>query len=94
VLIALDAGELDRAVGAWLRERAGCDAGGWAIALDGKDLCGSWSDDGRLVVFSAMTHRTERQNAVVPGQITCPRAPPRPPGCARYWARWTSPGRW
>jgi hypothetical protein len=38
VLIALDAGELDRAVGAWLREHADCDADGWAIALDGKDL--------------------------------------------------------
>jgi hypothetical protein len=94
VLIALDAGELDRAVGAWLREHADCDAGGWAIALDGKDLRGSWNDDGRLVLFSAMTHRTERQDAAVPGQITFPRAPPRPPTCARCWARWTSPGRW
>jgi hypothetical protein len=28
VLIAPDAGELDRAVGAWLREHAGCDADG------------------------------------------------------------------
>src|SRR5438105_2017423 len=38
VLDALDAGELDRAVGAWLREHADCDADGSAIALDGKDL--------------------------------------------------------
>jgi predicted transposase YbfD/YdcC len=72
VLIALDADELDRAVGAWLREHADCDADGWAIALDGKDLRGSWNDDGRLVLFSAMTHRTERQDAVVLGQITVP----------------------
>ena len=72
VLITLDAGELDRAAGAWLREHAGCDADGWAIALDGKDLRGSWNDDGRLVLFSAMTHRTERQDAVVLGQITVP----------------------
>ncbi len=72
VLIALDAGELDRAVGAWLREHAGCDADGWAIALDGKDLRGSWNDDGRLVLFSAMTQQTERQDAVVLGQITVP----------------------
>jgi hypothetical protein len=59
-------------LGAWLREHAGCDAGGWAIALDGKDLRDSWSDDGRRVLFSAMTHRTERQDAVVLGQITIP----------------------
>jgi hypothetical protein len=59
-------------VGAWLREHADCDADGWAIALDGKDLRGSWNDDGRLVLFSAMTHRTKRQDAVVLGQITVP----------------------
>jgi hypothetical protein len=72
VLIALDTDELDRAVGACLREHADCDADGWAIALDGKDLRGSWNDDGRLVLFSAMTHRTKRQDAVVLGQITVP----------------------
>jgi hypothetical protein len=38
VLVALDADELDAAVGAWLRGHATCDAEGWAIALDGKDL--------------------------------------------------------
>jgi hypothetical protein len=42
------------------------------FALDGKDLRGSWNDDGRLVLFSAMTHRTERQDVVVLGQITVP----------------------
>ena len=62
VLIALDAGELDRAVAAWLREHAGCDADGWAIALDGKDLRDSWNDEGRLVLFPAMTHRTQRHD--------------------------------
>ena len=72
VLIELDAEELDAAVGAWLGEHADCDAGGWTIALDGKDLRGSWADDGRLVLFSAMTHRTERQDAVVLGQIVVP----------------------
>jgi predicted transposase YbfD/YdcC len=72
VLIELDGDELDRAVGAWLRAHATCEAGGWVIALDGKDLHGSWSDEGRLVLFSAMTHRTERQDAVVLGQIGVP----------------------
>jgi len=72
VLIALDADALDRAAGAWLREHADCDADGWAIALDGKDLRGSWNDDGRLVLFSAMT-RTKRQDAVVLGHISVPR---------------------
>jgi DDE_Tnp_1-associated len=37
LLIALDADELDRAVGAWRREHADRDAGGRTIALDGKD---------------------------------------------------------
>jgi predicted transposase YbfD/YdcC len=72
VLIALDAGELDAAVGCWLRERATCDADGWAIALDGKDLHGSWADDGRLVLFSAMTHRSDRHDGVVLAQIAVP----------------------
>jgi predicted transposase YbfD/YdcC len=72
VLIELDGDELDQAVGAWLREHATCDEQGWAIALDGKDLRGSWSGDGRLVLFSAMTHRTEGHDAVVLGQIHVP----------------------
>lgn len=72
VLIALDAGELDTAVGAWLRTHAACDANGWAIAVDGKDLRGSWADDGRLVLFSAMTHRNSDHDAVVLGQIRVP----------------------
>jgi hypothetical protein len=72
VLIGLDADELDAAVGAWLREHAACDEEGWAIALDGKDLRGSWSDDGRLVLFSAMSHRAPGRHAVVLGQIAVP----------------------
>ncbi len=48
VLIELDADELDAAVGAWLREHAACDEEGWAIALDGKDLHGSWDSGGSL----------------------------------------------
>lgn len=72
VLIELDADELDTAVGAWLREHAACDQEGWVIALDGKDLHGSWNDEGRLVLFSAMTHRGEHQDAAVLGQIRVP----------------------
>jgi predicted transposase YbfD/YdcC len=72
VLIGLDAGELDAAVGAWLRGHAACDAEGWALALDGKDLRGSWSDDGRLVLFSAMIHRSHHSDAVVVGQVAVP----------------------
>jgi predicted transposase YbfD/YdcC len=72
VLIAVNADELDRAVGAWLGEHAVCDEAGWAIALDGKDLRGSWNEEGRLVLFSAMTHRSRRQDAVVLGQIRVP----------------------
>jgi hypothetical protein len=66
------ADELDAAVGGWLREHATCDDSGWAIALDGKDLRGSWDVDGRLVLFSAMTHRAVGQDAVVVGQIRVP----------------------
>ncbi|WP_329245726.1 hypothetical protein OG417_50270 [Actinoallomurus sp. NBC_01490] len=32
---------------------------------DGKDLHGSWDADGRLVLFSAMAHRTGGRDAVV-----------------------------
>lgn len=39
VLIAVDADALDRVIGDWLRACAACDPAGWAIALDGKDLC-------------------------------------------------------
>lgn len=72
VLTAVDADELYAAVGAWLRGHATCDAEGWAFALDGKDLRGSWSDEGRLVLFSAMIHRSDRSDAVVVGQVAMP----------------------
>lgn len=72
VLTRLDADELDAAVGGWLREHAVCDAEGWAIAVDGKALHGSWDAGGGLVLFSAMVHRTGRHDAVVLGQITVP----------------------
>lgn len=75
VLIALDTDALDRAVGAWLREHADCDEAGWAIALDGKTLRGSWDAQGPLVLFSAMTHRRpkgEVRGGVTLGQIRVP----------------------
>lgn len=72
VLISLEADTLDAAVGGWLRAHAACDEHGWAIAVDGKDLRGSWNADGRLVLFSAMTHRRDGQDAVVLGQIAVP----------------------
>ncbi|WP_131743190.1 transposase family protein [Actinomadura roseirufa] len=49
VLIGLDADELGRVVRTWLRENATCDQEGWAIAVDGEDLRGSWNDEGRLI---------------------------------------------
>jgi predicted transposase YbfD/YdcC len=72
VLLGLDADALDAAVGGWLRKHAACDGEGWAIALDGKDLCGSWDDTGRLVLFSAMTHRHDGRTGVTLGQIAVP----------------------
>jgi predicted transposase YbfD/YdcC len=60
------------AVGGWLRAHAACDGEGWAIALDGKDLCGSWDESGRLVLFSAMTHRQGGRTGVTLGQIAVP----------------------
>ncbi|MQA97332.1 MAG: hypothetical protein GEV11_22825 [Streptosporangiales bacterium] len=44
----------------------------WAIALDGKDLCESWDDTGRPVLFSAMTHRRDGRTGVTLGQIAVP----------------------
>ncbi|WP_219461616.1 ISAs1 family transposase [Nonomuraea rhizosphaerae] len=72
VLIGVDADALDAAVGAWLRGHGTCHAQGWSIALDGKDLHGSWNADGRLVLFSAMTHRRDGQDAIVLGQVAVP----------------------
>lgn len=72
VLLGLNADALDAAVGGWLREHAACDGEGWAIALDGKDLCGSWDEAGRMVLFSAMTHRRDGRTGVTLGQIAVP----------------------
>jgi predicted transposase YbfD/YdcC len=68
----VDADALDRIIGDWLRACAACDEGGWRIALDGKDLHGAWSDDGRLVLFSALVHRRDRQAPVTLAQIAVP----------------------
>jgi len=53
------------------------------MALDGQDLRGGRTDDGRLVLFPAMTHQTERQRATVPGQITVLEGTTETTGCAR-----------
>ncbi|NDU72082.1 hypothetical protein GWI34_05500 [Actinomadura sp. DSM 109109] len=42
------------------------------IALDGRDLHGSWNAEGRLVLFSAMTHRGKHTDAALWGQIRVP----------------------
>jgi predicted transposase YbfD/YdcC len=72
MLIALDADTLDAVVGEWLREHGDCDQAGWRIAVDGKDLRGGWSDEGRLVLFSAFTHRTPSRTGVTIAQIAVP----------------------
>lgn len=66
----VDAAELDRIVGAWLRStvRAAVD-GVLELALDGKVLKGAWTDkNGQFTLFSAMTHR----EAVTVGQVQVP----------------------
>jgi predicted transposase YbfD/YdcC len=72
VLIGVDADALDQVIGHWLRARAARDADGWQIALDGKDLHGSWDADGRLVLFSALVHRRKGQDPVTLAQIRVP----------------------
>jgi hypothetical protein len=57
MLIGLDADALDAAVGAWLRAHADCDEVGWRSRWTARTLRGCWNDDGRLVLFSALTHR-------------------------------------
>ena len=94
VLIELDADELDHGGGSLAARARRLRREGWAIALDGKDLRGSWDAEGRLVLFSAMAHRHDGQGGMVLGQIAVPGAPPRPPRYARCWIPSTSPGRW
>lgn len=70
VLQKIDAAELDRIVGAWLRltMRAMAD-GVFALALDGKVLKGAWTDENnQFTLFSAMAH----QEAVTVGQVQVP----------------------
>jgi predicted transposase YbfD/YdcC len=59
VLEDIDAGELDRAVGAWLYANARGDSeGGLALAIDGKVLRGAWTSENEIFTsFSAMIHR-------------------------------------
>lgn len=70
VLENIDAAELDRMVGTWLRSAARRVADGvLALALDGKVLKGAWTDaNGQFTLFSAMIHR----EAVTIGQVQVP----------------------
>jgi DDE_Tnp_1-associated len=70
VLEKIDAAELDRIVGAWLRSAARTTVDGvLELALDGKVLKGAWTDDnGQFTLFSAMLHR----EAVTVAQVQVP----------------------
>jgi hypothetical protein len=59
VLEAIDAAELDRAVGGWLLTRARrIENGVLALAIDGKVLKGAWIDaNDQFTLFSAMIHQ-------------------------------------
>jgi predicted transposase YbfD/YdcC len=70
VLETIDAAELDRIVGAWLRSvlRRAAD-GVVALAVDGKVLKGAWTDaNGQFTLFSAMVQR----EAVTVAQVQVP----------------------
>jgi len=58
VLSEVDADELDRVTGAWLRSNLKADAGeALTLAIDGKVLRGSWTDENKqFTLFSAMVH--------------------------------------
>jgi len=70
VLQRVDAAELDRIVGAWLRSTMRATADGvLGLALDGKVSKGAWTDEnGQFTLFSAMVHR----EAVTVGQVQVP----------------------
>ncbi|WP_327047985.1 hypothetical protein OG320_08955 [Microbispora sp. NBC_01189] len=72
VLLAVDADALDHVIGQWLRAHAACDGDGWAVALDGKDLHGAWNDEGRLVLLSALMHRSGKRGAVTLAHVQVP----------------------
>ena len=59
LLCDVDADELDRAAGRWLRSNIGVDADGvLALAIDGKVLRGSWTDENQqFTLFSAMVQQ-------------------------------------
>ena len=59
VLEDVDAGELDRVVGGWLRERVRRDEkGATVIAIDGKVLRGAWTgENDKFTLFSAMIQK-------------------------------------
>jgi len=70
VLTRVDAAELDLVTGAWLfaraRKRGKAE---WEIALDGKAMRGSWTDENdKVTLFSAMLHR----EAVTIAQVRVP----------------------
>jgi predicted transposase YbfD/YdcC len=56
LLCDIDADELDRVAGAWLRSNVSADADGvLALAIDGKVLRGSWTDENeQFTLFSAL----------------------------------------
>ena len=59
LLCDVDADELDRAAGTWLRSNVDVDDGGvLAVAIDGKVLRGSWTDENeQFTLFSAMIQK-------------------------------------
>jgi predicted transposase YbfD/YdcC len=59
VLENIDADELDRVVGAWLRHNVRDDGGALVLAVDGKVLRGAWTGENQMfTLFSAMIHGT------------------------------------
>src|SRR4249920_3234008 len=59
LLCDVDADELDRAAGTWLRSNIGVDVDGvLAVAIDGKVLRGSWTDENaQFTLLSTMVQK-------------------------------------
>ena len=70
VLTRIDAAQLDLITGTWLAAQARKNAEGeWIIAVDGKVMRGSWTDENdKVTMFSAMLHR----EAVTIAQVRVP----------------------
>jgi predicted transposase YbfD/YdcC len=70
VLENIDANELDRVAGAWLRQNARGDGeGALVLAIDGKVARGAWTDENEhFTLFSAMIHGT----GVTVAQVSVP----------------------